>query len=231
MEEDNKKIIYVKTKSKQSSIPRLGVALLIFILFSLAFYVFMKLLYLLFSGANVESKNKKVSNSLLPDILSNKLFVIIFVILLLLILVLIISKSSKNENKLLIEVDKNKGIKCKKCGCINDIETQSCCNCGFGSNITYLCPNCNVYNNISSTECIHCNEKINLVDVKKYIKKEINKKLMTFFIDLLLLIILLNIESFFIIILFFYVVKIISNLVPLYKSINTINEIIRNDSN
>ena len=87
MEEDNKKIIYVKTKSKQSSIPGLGVALLIFIFFSLAFYVFMKLLYLLFSGANTEGNSKNVSNSLLPDIFSNKLFVIIFVILLLLLLV------------------------------------------------------------------------------------------------------------------------------------------------
>ncbi len=151
----------------------------------------MKLLYLLFSGANVEDKSKKVSNNLLPDIFSNKLFVIIFVILLLLLLVLIITKSSKNENKLLIEVDKNKDIKCKKCGCINDIETQSCCNCGFGANISYLCSNCNVYNNISNTECIKCGEKIDLIDVKKQVKKASYKELTPLIISGILVLILL----------------------------------------
>ena len=233
MEEDNKKLIYVKTKGKKSSIPGLGTMLLLFIFISLLFYGFMKFIYLAFSGASVEGNHEKVSNNLLPDIFSNSIFVIFFIIFIILLLVLILSNVSKDEGKLLIEIDKNKGVKCKKCGCINDIEQEECSKCGFGSKVSYLCPSCNVYNNISNTECINCGESISLIDVKKQLQKEKNKESLSILMIILfyiISIILLKVYSSILIIIFlYYFIKKIMRSTLLYEVINTINEIIEND--
>ena len=191
MEENNKKNIYVKTKNKTNSLSGFGVILLSLIFISLSFYIFMKFIYLLFSGTNTEGNSKNVSNSLLPDIFSNQIFVIVFIIVLIIILILIILNNSKNNDKLLIEIDESKYVKCKKCGSISSIEKEYCSKCGFGANISYLCSNCNVYNNISNTECIKCGEKIDLIDVKKQVQKASYKELTPLIISGILVLILL----------------------------------------